>query len=243
MSISRIFQASSLVVGDSIQLDESASHHLARVLRANVGDALILFNGQGGEYVAYITEITKKNVTAQIQEFVAVDRESPLELCLAQGISRGEKMDYTIQKAVELGAKKIIPLLTERCTVKLDQERREKRWQHWHAIMISACEQSGRTHVPELSKPLSLDAWLEEARTGVSFVLAPGAETKLKTITLPSRQATLLIGPEGGLSEAEIQQACAKGFQPLSLGPRVLRTETAAVAALAVLQAAFGDMA
>lgn len=245
MSISRIFQAVSLSVGTTIQLDEPASHHLARVLRAKVTDNVIIFNGEGGEYQGVITQITKKNVAVQIEHLSSCSRESPLDLWLVQGISRGEKMDYTIQKAVELGAKKIIPVFTERCTVKLDQERREKRWQHWQSIMISACEQCGRTEIPTLDMPVSLSDWLKEkCEIEMAFVLTPLAETKLKEITIqPSQRTVLLIGPEGGLTEAEIDSARQKGFRSLSLGPRVLRTETAAVAALTALQSFFGDMA
>jgi 16S rRNA (uracil1498-N3)-methyltransferase len=241
--ISRIFQTVPLHCGAIITLSDQASHHLARVLRASVGDRLTLFNGEGGEYAAVITDITRKTVIAQIESYLAREVESPVDLCLAQGISRGEKMDYTIQKAVELGVNKIIPLLTERCNVKLDEERRLKRQQHWQSIAISACEQSGRNKVPDIAMPQSLMTWLPTVSSAHCFVLAPQAETRLQQVSVSKNaQIVLLIGPEGGLSDIEIHQACQQGFLALNLGPRVLRTETAAVAALTALQCYFGDM-
>ncbi|MEO8401213.1 MAG: 16S rRNA (uracil(1498)-N(3))-methyltransferase [Gammaproteobacteria bacterium] len=239
----RIYQAIPLSVGSVIQLDESATHHLARVLRASVNDAVIIFNGQGGEYSGVITRIDKKSVTVSIHEHATRDAESPLNIWLAQGISRGEKMDYTIQKAVELGVKKIIPLFTERCNVKLDNERSEKRLLHWQSIVVSACEQSGRNRIPEILQPQSLDAWLETVQADYCFVLSPHTDQKLKTLAVPQQASVvLLIGPEGGLSEREIERARLRNFLPLNLGPRILRTETAAVAAITSLQCCFGDM-
>jgi 16S rRNA (uracil1498-N3)-methyltransferase len=241
--ISRIYQAVPLHSSVTLELDTNAAHHLARVLRAAVGDSLTLFNGKGGEYAARITAIDKKKVMVEIGQQHPRDVESPLDLCLAQGISRGEKMDYTIQKAVELGVKKIIPLLTERCNVKLDIERREKRFNHWQAIVISACEQSGRTRLPQLLAPIPLHDWLASKPQGQGFVLAPTGSGKLNQFNLEAHSSvSLLIGPEGGLSEPEIRYAQAQGFAALSLGPRILRTETAAVAALTALQCYFGDM-
>jgi 16S rRNA (uracil1498-N3)-methyltransferase len=243
MPISRIFQPISLSENTQVKLDEQASHHLARVLRASLHEEIILFNGAGGEYQAVITNIEKKTVTAEIKKYLEKNTESPIDLYLAQGISRGEKMDYTIQKAVELGVKKIIPLLTERCNVKLDAERRQKRIQHWQSIIISACEQSGRVIVPELVAPLTLQQWLPTVAADLCFTLAPKAQKKLQEYAVkPASKIVLLIGPEGGLSETEIQLSEQKGFLPLNLGPRILRTETAAVAALTALQCFFGDL-
>lgn len=243
MPISRIFQSIPLNVNTSIQLDAAATHHISRVLRAKIGDELIIFNGEGMEYASIITLIDKKSVTVQINEEIKQERESQLDLYLAQGISRGEKMDYTIQKAVELGVKKIIPLLTERCNVKLDNERREKRLQHWSSIIISACEQSGRNHVPDILLPQTLEHFLEHIEADVKLVLAPHADKKLKDISFSNHsRVVLLIGPEGGLSDREIELSMRKDFLPLNLGPRVLRTETAAVAAMAVLQFFKGDL-
>ena len=243
MSLSRIYQSLPLSSNILIDLDESGSHHLSRVLRAQIGDQLIVFNGEGGQYPANIVAIAKKKVRVQLGEFQDHEVESPVSLCLAQGISRGEKMDYTIQKAVELGVTEIIPLLTERCTVKLDEDRRQKRLQHWQSIVISACEQSGRNRIPKLALPQSYSTWLKQIEGKHCFVLAPTASQKLEKITLKNNaKVVLLIGPEGGLTEAEILAANAKNFVSLNLGPRILRTETAAVAALTVLQCMFGDL-
>lgn len=243
MTVSRIFQPTTLHENTTIQLEEGAAHHLARVLRAKIGDEVILFNGEGNEYAGVIANIDKKSVSVQIKNLIARCSESPLELYLAQGISRGEKMDYTIQKAVELGIKKIFPLLTERCNVKLDEERREKRLQHWRSIVISACEQSGRNHIPDIQAPQTLERFLENSAADFKFVLAPLADKKLAQMPIQKNsRIILMIGPEGGLSEREIQLAEQKNFLPLNLGPRVLRTETAAVAAITALQCLFGDM-
>lgn len=244
MSISRVFQAIPLAVGASVSLSEAASHHLANVLRAKTNDVITLFNGEGGEYRGVILRIEKKKVTVRIDEFNPREAESPLELYLAQGISRGEKMDYTIQKAVELGVKKIIPIFTERCNVKLDAERREKKIQHWQAIAIGACEQSGRNRVPEILPMQTLDEWLQTLTNENCFVLSPHVSKKIAEYQFsPTARVALLIGPEGGLSDQEVEKAFKYQFQPLSLGPRVLRTETAAVAAITALQCCFGDMA
>lgn len=243
MTITRIFQPVSLQTNTTITLESDAAHHVARVLRATIGDAIVVFNGEGGEFKGAITEINKKNVIVTLTHFEDKHTESPLELYLAQGISRGEKMDYTIQKAVELGVKKIYPLLTERCNVKLDDERREKRLQHWSSIIVSACEQSGRNQLPEIFMPQTLEKFLGQTDAEFKFVLAPQAEKKLSQYQLPPHsRVVLLIGPEGGLSATEIELAERKGFLPLNLGPRILRTETAAVAALTALQFHAGDL-
>ncbi|MHB1948880.1 MAG: 16S rRNA (uracil(1498)-N(3))-methyltransferase [Gammaproteobacteria bacterium] len=243
MTLSRLFQPTILNENETIQLEEGAAHHIARVLRAKVGDDVILFNGEGNEYAGVIASIDKKAVSVHIKKLIIRCSESPLELYLAQGISRGEKMDYTIQKAVELGVKKIYPLSTERCNVKLDEERREKRLQHWRSIIISACEQSGRNQIPYIESPQTLEQFLEKSDADFKFVLAPLAEKKLAQMPIQKNsRVILMIGPEGGLSEHEIRLAEQKNFLPLNLGPRVLRTETAAVAAIAALQCLFGDL-
>lgn len=242
MSISRIYQSVALSLQAVVTLDEKASHHLARVLRANTGDKVTLFNGQGGEYQAVITTISKKGVQVEIQAFNAREVESPLHLHLAQGIARGEKMDFIIQKAVELGVQTVIPLITERCNVRLDSEREEKRLQHWRAVAVSACEQSGRNHLPEIVAPITLPEWLRGAQAERSFVLSPHVQSPLPQEPLAiDASINLLIGPEGGLSDQEVAAALQKGFLPLNLGPRVLRTETASIAAAAVLQYCYGD--
>lgn len=239
----RIFQPIPLSANAVVQLDEPASHHLARVLRCQKGESVVIFNGEGGEFAGNIVEIGKKQVTVELHSYVDRDVESPLDIWLAQGISRGEKMDYTIQKAVELGVNKIIPLFTERCNVKLDGERSEKRQQHWQSIVASACEQSGRNRVPEVTMPQTLKNWVTTVDAVRCFVLSPYAEHKLKNQTISAgARVILLMGPEGGLSENEIEYAAAQHFLPLNLGPRILRTETAALAAITALQCQFGDM-
>jgi len=239
----RIYQANALIEDSTIELDEFASHHLARVLRASVGEDVVLFNGEGGEYSGIISQINKKTVWVDIKKYIAREVESSLDIWLAQGISRGEKMDYTIQKAVELGVKGIIPLFSKRCSVKLSVERSEKRLQHWRSIIIGACEQSGRNRIPEIIMPQMLDQWLSQVAADFCLVLSPHVEHKLKKLTIPnSARVILLIGPEGGLSNQEMAQAVQRGFLPLNLGPRILRTETAAVAAIAALQSYCGDM-
>lgn len=243
MSISRIYQPATLQPQSIIRLDDKASHHLARVLRAKKGDALILFNGQGGEYSAVITLIDKKGVEVEIQSFTAREVESPLTIHLAQGIARGEKMDFIVQKAVELGVSVISPLVTERCNVRLVQEREEKRLQHWRSVIVSACEQSGRNYLPTLTAPLSLKDWLITAKADFRFVLSPHVSQSLPAVSIPSDATViLLIGPEGGLSEAEVELAISHGFLPLQIGPRILRTETATIAAISILQSCYGDL-
>lgn len=240
--MTRIYQNTTLSTHSMVTLDENASHHLARVLRAAVGDEVILFNGDGSDYPARITQITKKNVAVEIQHKITCQREAPIDIYLAQGIARGEKMDFIIQKAVELGANKIFPLVTERCNVRLTAEREEKRLRHWQSIVISACEQSGRNVIPELLPSQTLGEFVASVEADVKFVLTPHCESPMNATKLPTNaKIILLIGPEGGLSAGEIQLAVNHQYQSLLLGPRVLRTETATVAALAVLQARFGD--
>lgn len=242
MSLPRIYQPVNLSTEASLLLDENASHHLARVLRAKVGDELVLFNGQGGEYRAVITRIDKKSVEVKVMTFNPREVESPIHIHLAQGIARGEKMDFIMQKAVELGVTRITPLVTMRCNVRLDSEREEKRLQHWQAVIISACEQSQRNQLPLLAPPILFKQWLPTVKEEYRFVLSPHVEQKLPAIAM-KEQATivLLIGPEGGLSDEEVALAVANGFAPLNLGKRVLRTETATIAAIAVLQSHYGD--
>jgi 16S rRNA (uracil1498-N3)-methyltransferase len=240
--MTRVYQNQTLKVNAEVQLDEQASHYLARVLRMAVGDKLTVFNGEGGEYDAVIQQINKKNIQVGITTFNAREVESPINVTLAQGLARGEKMDFIVQKAVELGVKHIVPLMTERCNVKLDGAREEKRVQHWQLVAISACEQSGRNFVPTISAPITLQSWLPQVKADKCFVLSPHVATKLPEEKLKSgANIMLLIGPEGGLSDTEVQAAITHGFLPLSLGPRILRTETAPLAAIAMLQTKHGD--
>lgn len=222
-------------------LDERAARHAARVLRLRAGDVVTLFNGDGSDYRARLTLAAKDAVTAVVEDREPARRESPLRLTLAQGIARGQRMDYTLQKAVELGVTGIAPVFCGRTEVRLAGERLDRRIAHWRGVIIAACEQSGRAVLPELEPPADLSKWLKHPRTGTRLVLRPEAESGPGAL-FRSEEVTLLIGPEGGLSEEEIGAATRAGFTPLRLGPRVLRTETAGPAAIAVLQALWGDM-
>ncbi|RYZ98585.1 MAG: 16S rRNA (uracil(1498)-N(3))-methyltransferase [Moraxellaceae bacterium] len=240
MRIPRIYSLQPLIENSLVDLPEAQSHYLSKVLRMQNGRELIVFNGEGGEYSAEIVGISKKTVSVQLKKFSAENRQSHLQLELAIGISRGERMDWVLQKATELGVTKITPLITERTEVKLSGERADKKNQHWHQILISACEQSQRNLLPELSEPVLLENWLATCTAEYKFVLhhrdSRGLPAAIKT-----ESVVLLIGPEGGLSEEEITLAIQENFLPLTLGPRVLRTETAPIAAISLVQYLWGD--
>jgi len=240
----RIFQPVPLAVDTIVQLDINASHHVKGVLRATYHEPICLFNGEGGEYEGKIVSIDKKHVKVHLEQYFANDIESPLDLCLLQGISRGEKMDYTLQKATELGVKKIVPLMTARSTVKLDASRWKKKEDHWRSILVSACEQSGRNRLPEMTAPASFETGLKGIHAEWRFVLSPHATpTLLSDFSIqPEKGVALLIGPEGGFCEEEMELSVQYHFLPLHLGPRVLRTEKAALAAITAFQCWFGDM-
>jgi 16S rRNA (uracil1498-N3)-methyltransferase len=228
--------------GAEIALPETAAHHAVTVLRLQVGDTLNLFNGEGGEYRACLVAVGKRETRVRLIEFDAAERESPLAITLALGISAGERMDYSLQKATELGVTAIVPLATERSVVKLTGERADKRLQHWRHVVIAACEQCGRNRVPAIAPVQTLAAYLTAGERGKRrLLLSPDAAMPLKRVP-PAAAVVLLIGAEGGLAPSEYQAAEASGFEPVSLGPRILRTETAPVAALAVLQALWGDL-
>lgn len=240
MRIPRIHTHQAITANAALELPEAQSHYLGKVLRMQAGRELVLFNGEGGEFAANITEVHKKSVTVQVGEFTADNRESPLQLELAIGVSRGERMDWVLQKATELGVSKITPLITERTEVKLGGERADKKVDHWQQILVSACEQCQRNLLPLLNDPMKLEDWLVQCDAQLKFVLhhrdSKGLPQELKPVNV-----ALLIGPEGGLSEAEITIARAQGFAPLTLGPRVLRTETAPLAAISLVQYLWGD--
>ncbi|MGH8541252.1 MAG: 16S rRNA (uracil(1498)-N(3))-methyltransferase [Stenotrophobium sp.] len=239
---SRIFLDQPLTTGDIITLPDDAARHLVQVLRMRVDETLIVFNGTGGEYEAILSSVNKRDAQARIGKFHDVNRESPLRVTLAQCVSKGERMDYTLQKAVELGVTEIVPLLSARSVVKLDAERWDKKLEHWRGVIVSACEQSGRTSLPVLHPVQALDAWLAATPTdALKLTLAPNASHGLRDIAADNRDIILLVGPEGGLSETEIRAAQAQGFTALALGPRILRTETAGVATLAAIQTLWGD--
>lgn len=245
MRIPRVYHQGTLsgnTTGNTrIELDDNAFNHCIKVLRLGEGAQLILFNGDGREYSATLCNVTKRSATADITEALAPGRESPLHLRIGQAISRGERMDYAIQKATELGTNRITPLFTERCEVRLNQERQEKRRHHWQQVAISACEQSLRCTVPEIEEPQSLSDWIRSADAELKLVLHHHTAEPLGSLPKPS-SAALLIGPEGGLTEDEVTQAINAGFRPVAFGPRVMRTETAPVAAAAIIQYLWGDL-
>lgn len=241
MRVPRIYTDLDLSPGQQIDLDEQAARHVGTVLRMQPGRALILFNGRGGEYRASVSEVRKKNVRVRIDGFDAIERESSLRIHLGLAISRGERMDWALQKATELGVSEITPLFTERTEVKLSGARQDKKQQHWQQVVISSCEQCQRNRLPVLNGAETFDNWLASVDTDVRFVLHHRTDENLSQIKAPS-SVTIAIGPEGGLSEAEIQHSSHYQFQPLALGPRVLRTETAPLAAISVLQFLWGDL-
>jgi len=241
--LTRVYVDAALTAGARGLVSGSAANHIARVLRLGAGDALTLFDGRGGEYAARIELLRKGAVEVAIGEHSAVERESPLAVTLAQGISRGERMDWVIQKATELGVRRIVPLFTARSMVRLDAHQAEKKFQHWHGILVAACEQCGRNRLPELQAPTDLEEFLAASATSedMRLLLSPAGRVRISALK-PGRKITVLIGPEGGLAPEESAAASARGFTPVQLGPRILRTETAAIAALAALQAALGDI-
>jgi 16S rRNA (uracil1498-N3)-methyltransferase len=237
----RFFTQQSLSCGESVDLEPGPSRHIAAALRLKPGAHLRIFNGEGGEYLARLSAVGKQKVTADVQEFFPEERESSLRIVLGLAVSRGERMDLAVQKSTELGVAAIVPLLTERTEVRLKGERLNKKLQHWRQVAISACEQCGRNRVPELRPPTPLAQWLAEATADIKLVLHHRAGQSLAQLA-PAASVVLLIGPEGGLAAAEIDAAEAAGFLPLRLGPRVLRTETAPLAAISILQFHWGDM-
>lgn len=244
MRIPRIHVPEPLQAGDILLLPEQAGEHLARVLRLESGHPLILFNGDGAEYDARLAALAKRAVTAEVVARREVSRESPLQLTLIQGVARGEKMDWILQKATELGVARIVPVVTERTEVRLDEERGSRRLAHWQQIIASACEQCGRNVLPQILPPQKLMhycASLTEADTPARFALLPEADTGPRELGALPQGALLLVGPEGGLSDHDVAVARNAGFHGLRLGPRILRTETAGLAAMAALQAMAGD--
>lgn len=242
MRVPRIYTPQPLHEALTIQLEEGPSHHLAKVLRMQEGRELLLFNGDGAVYSALITQVGKKAVTVTLREKQNIDRESLLDIELAIGISRGERFDWVLQKATELGVTRIVPLITERTEVKISGDRLDKIRDRWQQILISSCEQCQRNRLPQLSDPVALPNWLEAVTSDVRFVLHHRDTQSLPQAARPA-SVSLLIGPEGGLSDGEIVLAKQAGFDALTLGPRVLRTETAPIAAITLVQYLWGDLA
>jgi len=235
----RFFAPVELLLGSEIRLPERAARHCT-VLRLRRGDAIVLFNGQGGEFSAELTRISSADARARVLSKRALERESPLSITLAQCVSSGDRMDVTLQKSTELGVSRILPLASERSVVKLSGDRAEKRVSHWRNVVVAACEQCGRNRIPEVAAIVDVSAFLEQPGGGRRLLLAPDAGQDLKTL-VPSDGVTLLVGPEGGLAAHEERRAKGAGFIPVRFGPRVLRTETAPLAAIAAMQALWGD--
>ena len=240
MRIPRIYTSQELVADQHIELEEKPSHHLSKVLRLKEGAPIILFNGRGNQYHAIIDSIGKKNLSINIKECEATNNESPLHIHLGIAVSKGDRMDWVIQKATELGVNSISPLFSMRSEVRLKGDRAEKKIQHWQQVAISACEQSGRTLIPTVNNIQQLSHWVRESNADKKLVLHHRTDETLEDHQSVSRVA-LLIGPEGGLDTKEIMLAEESGFEALALGPRVLRTETAPLAAITLLQKAWGD--
>ena len=240
----RVFHSSPLKGKDRVEVDAAAAKHLLTVLRLTVGAEVTLFDGSGFEFTGKLDQADKKQAWVRISQMHGPVVESPLDVTLAQGVSRGERMDYTVQKAVELGVAAIQPVLTERSVVKLDKDGGEKKRGHWQAVAISACEQSGRVKVPQVLAPLTLPQFLaSKLQADLKLLLDPEGGITAGALPRPADgKAMLLVGPEGGLSADEIALAGRVGFRGLKLGPRILRTETAALVALSLLQASWGDL-
>lgn len=242
MSLPRFYCDTKLGPGVVLELPENAARHAIRALRLTAGDTIILFNGDGADYSAELLRTNKDGVTAKIVAWSQAGRESPLQVSLAQAISSGDRMDFTVQKAVELGVGAIYPLAAERSVVKLSGERADKRREHWQNVAISACEQCGRAIVPEVFTPSPLLTWLGAMpEFTLKIMLSPVAEYTLHDLPKPAGSVCLLIGCEGGFSEPETKAAGNLGFTPVRLGARVLRTESAALAALSAMQTMWGD--
>lgn len=240
----RLFVSEALGNGQEIVLTGERARYLGRVMRLAVGDEVHVFNGSDGEWLAEIRAFSRDRVTLAPGSEIASDTESPLRTHLVQGISRGDRMDFVVQKATELGIKRITPVLTAHGVVKLDDRRAVKRREHWQRVAESACEQCGRTRPPLVDEPIELNSWfgVGTSQGSTQLILVPTARLALPAVETIDEKLCLLIGPEGGFNERETEDAAIAGFTPVSLGPRILRTETAAIAALAIAQAHWGDL-
>jgi 16S rRNA (uracil1498-N3)-methyltransferase len=242
MNMPRFYCREALSPGAHVELPEPVARHAVRVLRLPPGAPMVLFDGRGGEYPAHILRIERDRVLAELGAWRDVERESPLAITLVQALQAGEKMDYTIQKAVELGVRDIVPVESRRSVMRLAGERAGKRVAHWQGVVASACEQCGRNQVPIVTPLEKLENWLARPAHGaLRLMLAPDAEHSLVELPPPATEVQLLIGSEGGLDPQEMIAARQAGFQAVRMGPRILRTETAGLAALAAMQALWGD--
>lgn len=245
MRVPRLFHPAQLTPDNTVNLSADAFQHSVKALRMTAGQAVCLFNGDGFDYLATLTSVDKRSAIARIDKRKANPSESNVAIHLGQVISRGDRMDFALQKSVELGVTAITPLFSERCGVKLSGERLEKKCQQWQKIVISACEQSGRSNVPSVNAPLSVEQFVGRVDAMLKLTLDPHAEVPLRQLAAGQSlsSAALLIGPEGGFTDAEIAIAERNDFKPIRLGPRILRTETAALTVLSVIQYEFGDLA
>ena len=243
MRVNRAYIDAPLGPGLVVQLPEHSGGHLVRVLRLREGDECVLFNGDGHDYTARIRAIGKRSIEAEVVTSTRLHNESPLAITLLQGIARGEKMDLILQKATELGVNAIVPVQSERSEVKLDGARAEKRLAHWRGVVAAACEQCGRARLPQVSPPMSLtDAAAIDGLPQSRHLLSPLADTGIDAVEPAMAALALAIGPEGGWSPRALQSLADAGFSGLRLGPRILRTETAGLAAIAALQMRLGDL-
>lgn len=245
MRIPRVYYPGALSPGTTVALNDRAAGHLLRVLRLPAGAPVTLFNGRGGEYRAELQPSGKRACSARIISHDPAEIESPLRITLGQSVARGARMDYLLQKAVELGVTAIVPLISENSTVRLTPERQAVRFEHWKGVCASACEQCGRNRLPDLVPPRPLAAWLsrddEPSRHALKIVLDPAGEQRLARLPRPGDEVILLSGPEGGFTPAEIAASVQNGFVRLRLGPRILRAETAPLAAITAMQTLWGD--
>ena len=242
MRIPRIYYPDILAVDSEVELTSDATNHLVNVLRLKAGHPIVLFNGDNNEYSAEIVVAEKRKVIASVDAKLSISVESPLRIHLGQGVSRGDRMDLVMQKAVELGVQEITPLITERCGVKLNQERWEKKCLQWHKVIISACEQSGRNTLPVLNPVMDINTWISQSTQQLRLTLDPYASKGIRHLEVPPAGVRLLIGPEGGFTDNEVYATEQAGFQAVKMGPRILRTETAALASVSALQAMHGDL-
>ena len=242
MRISRFYIDANLQVDTQIDAPKELAHYMSKVLRLTLHCPIILFNGDGSEYPSEIIDIDKRRVTILVNSQISISKESPLYVHLGQGISKGDRMDIAIQKSVELGVSEITPIITENCNVKLDKDRWEKKHLSWTKLIIAACEQSQRNVLPKLNMPVTMNEWLGQHSQLDKLIITPGAKTYLSSLSKPRKGFRIIIGPEGGLSEQEVYTATETGYISCNMGSRILRTETAAVAAIAILQSCFGDL-
>jgi 16S rRNA (uracil1498-N3)-methyltransferase len=246
MEENRFYHSENLELKHVVELIAQTHIHATKVLRLKVGDQFALFNGDGYDYVAKVIELSKHKTSVEIIDRYQVNHESPLKITLAQGLAAGDKMDWIIQKAVELGIQSIQPLLTERSIVKLDRERADKKLEHWRTVAISACEQTGRSIIPDILSPIHLVQWLSnqnQTANSLKLILTPAKAQNINHLEKPSSPVVFMVGPEGGFSEKEMNLALSSSFVPVNFGKRVLRTETASVVALSIMQNLWGDFA